>query len=105
MAKAVALKFKGSGIPYREEVNSTEFEEIESLGQDLKRFDFVGEEKQKSRALLQLRADERNQRRNANARFMELVHNRKMGKIVRYAPHTKATPFACSNHSRLHKRK
>lgn len=41
MAKAVALKFKGAHIPYREEVNSTEFGEIKSLGQDLKRFDFV----------------------------------------------------------------
>lgn len=41
MAKAVALKFKGANIPYRVEVNSTEFEEIKSLGQDLKRFDFV----------------------------------------------------------------
>lgn len=41
MAKAVALKFKGAHIPYREEVNSTEFWEIKSLGQDLKRFDFV----------------------------------------------------------------
>lgn len=41
MAKAVALKFKGANIPYRAEVNSTEFEEIKSLGQDLKRFDFV----------------------------------------------------------------
>ena len=41
MAKAVALKFKGANIPYRAEVDSTEFEEIKSLGQDLKRFDFV----------------------------------------------------------------
>lgn len=41
MAKAVALKFKRANIPYRAEVNSTEFEEIKSLGQDLKRFDFV----------------------------------------------------------------
>lgn len=41
MTKAVALKFKGANIPYRAEVNSTEFEEIKSLGQDLKRFDFV----------------------------------------------------------------
>ena len=41
MAKAVALKVKGANIPYRAEVNSTEFEEIKSLGQDLKRFDFV----------------------------------------------------------------
>lgn len=41
MAKAVALKFKSANIPFRQEVNSTEFEEIKSLGQDLKRFDFV----------------------------------------------------------------
>lgn len=41
MAKAVALKFNGANIPFRTEVNSTEFEEIKSLGQDLKRFDFV----------------------------------------------------------------
>lgn len=41
MAKAVALKFKNAGIPFRAEVYSSEFEEIRSLGQDLKRFDFV----------------------------------------------------------------
>ncbi len=41
MAKAVALKFKNAGIPFRMEVYSSEFEEIRSLGQDLKRFDFV----------------------------------------------------------------
>ena len=41
MAKVVALKFRGANIPFRSEVNSTEFEEIKSLGQDLKRFDFV----------------------------------------------------------------
>lgn len=48
MAKAVALKFKGAGIPYRSEVNSTEFEEIKSLGQDLKRFDFVVQTKKRT---------------------------------------------------------
>ncbi|MBQ8679018.1 MAG: type II restriction endonuclease [Treponema sp.] len=48
MAKAVALKFKGSNIPFRSEVNSTEFEEIKSLGQDLKRFDFVIQTKKKT---------------------------------------------------------
>ena len=48
MAKAVALKFKGVNIPYRSEVNSTEFEEIKSLGQDLKRFDFVIQTKKKT---------------------------------------------------------
>ena len=41
MAQAVALKFKSAEIPFRAEVNSSEFEEIKSLGQDLKRFDFV----------------------------------------------------------------
>ena len=48
MAKAVELKFKGSGIPFRKEVNSTEFVEIKSLGQDLKRFDFVIQTKKKT---------------------------------------------------------
>ena len=48
MAKAVALKFKGAKIPFRSEVNSTEFEEIKSLGQDLKRFDFVIHTKKKT---------------------------------------------------------
>ena len=48
MAKAVALKFKGANIPYCSEVNSTEFEEIKSLGQDLKRFDFVIQTKRKT---------------------------------------------------------
>lgn len=48
MAKAVALKFKGAKIPFRSEVNSTEFEEIKSLGQDLKRFDFVIQTKKKT---------------------------------------------------------
>ena len=48
MAKAVALKFKGEHIPYRSEVNSTDFEEIKTLGQDLKRFDFVIKTKKKT---------------------------------------------------------
>ena len=48
MAKAVVLKFKGANIPFRSEVNSTEFEEIKSLGQDLKRFDFVIQTKKKT---------------------------------------------------------
>lgn len=48
MAKAVTLKFKDANIPYRAEVNSTEFEEIKSLGQDLKRFDFVIQTKKKT---------------------------------------------------------
>lgn len=41
MAKAIALKFRNADIPFRSEVYSTEFGEIKSLGQDLKRFDFV----------------------------------------------------------------
>ena len=48
MAKAVALKFKSVNIPFRREVNSTEFEEIKSLGQDLKRFDFVVQTKKRT---------------------------------------------------------
>lgn len=48
MAKAVALKFMSANIPFRSEVNSTEFEEIKSLGQDLKRFDFVIQTKKKT---------------------------------------------------------
>ena len=48
IGKAVALKFKGAKIPFRSEVNSTEFEEIKSLGQDLKRFDFVIQTKKKT---------------------------------------------------------
>ena len=48
MAKAVALKFKNANIPFRSEVNSTEFEEIKSLGQDLKRFDFIIQTKKKT---------------------------------------------------------
>ena len=48
MAKAVALKFQSANIPFRSEVNSTEFEEIKSLGQDLKRFDFVIQTKKKT---------------------------------------------------------
>lgn len=41
MSKAVALKFNNAKVPYRTEVNSTEFKEISSLGEDVKRFDFV----------------------------------------------------------------
>lgn len=48
MAKVVALKFKNANIPFRSEVNSTEFEEIKSLGQDLKRFDFIIQTKKKT---------------------------------------------------------
>lgn len=48
MAKAVALKLKNENIPFRKEVNSSEFFEIKSLGKDLKRFDFVLETKAKT---------------------------------------------------------
>ncbi|MGP1439971.1 MAG: DpnII family type II restriction endonuclease [Treponema sp.] len=48
MVKAIALKFKSVAIPFLTEVNSTEFEEIRSLGQDLKRFDFVIQTKKKT---------------------------------------------------------
>ena len=48
MAQTVALKFKSAEIPFRAEVNSSEFEEIKSLGQDLKRFDFVIPTKKKT---------------------------------------------------------
>lgn len=41
MSKAVSLQFDNAGIFYRKEVNSSEFRDIKSLGQDLKRFDFV----------------------------------------------------------------
>lgn len=48
MAKVISLKFESANIPFRSEVNSTEFAEIKSLGQDLKRFDFVVQTKQKT---------------------------------------------------------
>ena len=41
MAEAIARKFRDAGVPFRQEVYSTEFKEIQSLGTDLKRFDFV----------------------------------------------------------------
>lgn len=41
MARAVARQFEIAGIHYDEEISSTEFIEIESLGADVKRFDFV----------------------------------------------------------------
>ena len=47
MSKAVALKFNNAKIPFRTEVNSTEFKEISSLGEDVKRFDFVIQTKAK----------------------------------------------------------
>lgn len=41
MSKAVSLIFDKAGVFYQKEVNSTQFIEIESLGADVKRFDFV----------------------------------------------------------------
>jgi type-2 restriction enzyme mboI len=41
MSKAVSLLFNREGIYYKKEVNSTLFLDIESLGVDVKRFDFV----------------------------------------------------------------
>lgn len=41
MSKAVSLIFDKAGVFYKKEVNSTIFPEIESLGVDVKRFDFV----------------------------------------------------------------
>lgn len=48
MSKAVSLLFDDAKIRYRTEVNSTEFPEIESLGADVKRFDFVIKTKKKT---------------------------------------------------------
>lgn len=48
MSKAVSLKFDTAKIKYRKEVNSTEFKEISSLGEDVKRFDFVIQTKLKT---------------------------------------------------------
>lgn len=41
MSKALSLIFDKAGIFYKKEINSTDFSEIESLGVDVKRFDFV----------------------------------------------------------------
>lgn len=41
MSKTVSQIFDKAKISYRKEVNSTEFEDIKSLGADLKRFDFA----------------------------------------------------------------
>lgn len=48
MAENVKEEFSKNGIPFRSEVKSTEFKEIESLGKDLKRFDFVIKTKKKT---------------------------------------------------------
>lgn len=47
MANAVAAYFKSASLPFRMEVNSTEFNGLEVLGKDKKRFDFVIETKSK----------------------------------------------------------
>lgn len=48
MSKAVSLLFDKAKIFYKKEVNSSEFQEITSLGADLKRFDFVIKTKEKT---------------------------------------------------------
>ena len=48
MSKAVSLLFDKEGIYYKKEVNSTLFVDIESLGVDVKRFDFVIKTKRKT---------------------------------------------------------
>ena len=48
MSKAVSLLFDKEGIYYKKEVNSTLFLDIESLGVDVKRFDFVIKTKRKT---------------------------------------------------------
>lgn len=47
MAEAVAKVFDEAGIAYEEEVNSTSFNDLNGLGKDLKRFDFVIRKKDK----------------------------------------------------------
>ena len=48
MSKAVSLLFDKEGIYYKKEVSSTLFLDIESLGVDVKRFDFVIKTKKKT---------------------------------------------------------
>ena len=48
MANLVAQTFIKSGITFKREVNSSEFDDIKSLGQDLKRFDFAVSTKKKT---------------------------------------------------------
>ena len=48
MEKAVAKIFTSNGITFRQEVKNTEFAELKSLGEDVKRFDFVIETKNKT---------------------------------------------------------
>lgn len=40
MAQVAARRFQENRIPFRQEVYSSEFKEIQSLGSDIKRFDF-----------------------------------------------------------------
>ncbi len=47
MSKAVTRIFDKAGIFYKSEISSTEFDEIESLGADVKRFDFAIKTKKK----------------------------------------------------------
>lgn len=48
MANLIAQTFIKSGITFKREVNSSEFNDIKSLGQDLKRFDFAVSTKKKT---------------------------------------------------------
>lgn len=48
MSKAVAKQFTNAGIFFKQEINSTDFEDIKSLGADNKRFDFVIKTKKKT---------------------------------------------------------
>lgn len=48
MSKAISHIFDKADIFYKQEVSSTEFPEIQSLGADVKRFDFVIKTKQKT---------------------------------------------------------
>lgn len=48
MENAVARLFRNAGICFQKEVNSTNFPDIESLGEDLKRFDFVIKTKERT---------------------------------------------------------
>lgn len=41
MEKTISNIFKNNGIPFSEEVKHTDFENLTSLGKDIKRFDFV----------------------------------------------------------------
>lgn len=48
MANLIAQTFKKAEIKFKTEVNSSEFSDIQSLGQDLKRFDFAVSTKKKT---------------------------------------------------------